>query len=127
MKKTGIITNQRVWDKKICISRDLRRNMTRAESVFWGMVKNRKLFNLKFRRQQIIDGLIVDFYCNELGLVVEIDGSIHENLDQKYIDDQRNQIFKSRNLQIIRFSNYDIFNKLDHIIEQIENILNKSK
>lgn len=125
MKQTGIVTNQNVSKKKIVKSRELRKNMTIAETIFWEMVKNRKLLNLKFRRQQIIDGLIVDFYCNELGLIVEIDGNVHDTNDQQYIDCQRNQIFKSRKLQIIRFSNNDIINKPDFVIEQIKNILKK--
>ncbi len=125
MKKTGIVTNQKVCKKKLARSRELRKNMTFAETIFWEMAKNKKLLNLKFRRQQIIDGLIVDFYCNELGLIVEIDGCVHDTNDQQYIDSQRNQIFKSRKLQVIRFSNNDIINKPEFVIEQIKNILKK--
>jgi very-short-patch-repair endonuclease len=123
MKQKNIITNQRVRDLKIHISRNLRKKMTRAEFAFWEMVKNKKLFNLKFRRQQIIDGLIVDFYCNEIGLVIEIDGSIHEIDEQKYIDTQRTKILETRKLKVLRFSNDEVINNTDYIIEKIKSIL----
>jgi very-short-patch-repair endonuclease len=127
MKQSGIITNQKVTNRKIKVARDLRQNMTKAESAFWEMVRDRKFFNLKFRRQQIIDGLIADFYCNELGLVIEIDGCIHQNHIQKMIDRERDEIFKSIKLEIIRFSNDDVLTRPDYIIEKMKMILNKSK
>ena len=127
MKQSGIIANQKVNNLKIRVSRELRQNMTKAESAFWEMVRDRKFFNLKFRRQQIIDGLIADFYCNELGLVVEIDGGIHNDHIQKMIDRERDEIFKSRKLEVIRFANDEVLKRPDYIIEKMKMILNKSR
>lgn len=56
---------------------ELRNNMTEAENLLWVELKNRKIFKVKFRRQHPIDIFIVDFYCHEFKLVIEIDGEIH--------------------------------------------------
>jgi very-short-patch-repair endonuclease len=63
MTQKKIAQNQRVSSTKIELSRELRTEMTPAEKVFWEMVRGKRMFGLKFRRQQIIDGFIVDFYC----------------------------------------------------------------
>ncbi|MBX9575953.1 MAG: DUF559 domain-containing protein [Caulobacteraceae bacterium] len=58
-------------------ARRLRRELTLAENRFWGMVRDRRLDDLKFRRETPLAGLTVDFYCAELKLVVELDGGVH--------------------------------------------------
>jgi very-short-patch-repair endonuclease len=82
--------------------------MTEAEKVFWGMVRGRKMFGLKFRRQQVIDGFIVDFYCDSLGLCVEIDGSVHESEEQREYDRNRDEVLALRGLKVLRFSNDEV-------------------
>jgi len=67
----------------------LRRNMTEAERVLWNVLKNRRLFKVRFRRQHPIDIFIVDFYCHELKLAIEIDGGIHLNETVAEYDDGR--------------------------------------
>jgi len=83
MSEKSITRNQRVSSSKIELSREFRKDMTDAEKAFWEMVRDRRMFGLKFRRQQVIDGFIVDFYCDSIGLCVEIDGSIHEDEEQR--------------------------------------------
>ena len=83
--------------------------MTEAERAFWKLVRNKKLLNLKFRRQQIIDGFIVDFYCNNIGLVVEIDGAVHETEKQSNIDRERNEVFKNLSAQAGIFLVFKIY------------------
>ena len=61
-------------------AKKMRRDMTPAESVLWKEVRTNKLNGLHFRRQQIIDGYMADFYCHQHALIVEVDGSIHEFL-----------------------------------------------
>ncbi len=82
--------------------------MTVAESIFWDMVRDKKLLNLKFRRQQIIDGYIVDFYCNKINLIVEIDGSIHDTIENTKNDLKRTSVLERRGLQVLRFLNNEI-------------------
>ncbi len=75
-------------------AKGLRKRQTSAEELFWKIVRNRNMLNLKIRRQHPIGPFIVDFYCHELLLVIEIDGSIHdlEEVKEKYI--KREVFFK---------------------------------
>ncbi len=72
----NIIPGQRVVKEKLQRARELRRDMTSAEKVLWNELRGNKL-GVHFRRQQIIAGFIVDFYCHRAGLVIELDGDIH--------------------------------------------------
>ncbi|TAL39766.1 MAG: DUF559 domain-containing protein, partial [Spirochaetes bacterium] len=76
--------------------------MTDAEKIIWELVRNRKFRNLKFRRQQIIDGFIVDFYCEELRLCLEIDGGVHDDEEQRKYDRERDAVLAQRGVRIVR-------------------------
>jgi len=67
------------------------------------MLRNRKYRNLKFRRQHVIDGFVVDFYCHELSLVIEIDGKIHDK--QKDYDKLRQSLIETKGFRFIRITN----------------------
>ncbi len=71
------------YNKKL-FARELRKNQTKAVRIVWEYVRNRKLNNLKFRRQHVhvIEGFFVDFYCHQLKLVIEIDGKIHDKQEE---------------------------------------------
>ena len=75
---TGLIRLQKVTTEKLKLAKWMRSHMTLAEKCFWNGVKTDKFMGLHFRRQQIIHGFIADFYCEDLNLVVEVDGGIHE-------------------------------------------------
>lgn len=122
MSEKSITRNQRVTDEKVIRSRELRKDMTLAEDVFWEMVRGKKMFGLKFRRQQIIDGFIVDFYCDSIGLCVEIDGDIHDNEEQKNYDRLRDEAISLRKLNILRFTNDDVLNRKEKVIEKIKDL-----
>ena len=77
MPVKNIIPGQRVKKEKLQRARELRRDMTPAEKILWQELRSNKL-GIHFRRQQIIAGFIVDFYCHKGGLVVEVDGDIHD-------------------------------------------------
>lgn len=117
--KKGIIRNQPVSSEKVERSKELRKTMTEAEQFFWNKVRNRKLSGLKFRRQQVIDGFIVDFYCDELGLCVEIDGGVHEDDEQKQYDKDRDEVLALRGLKVLRFSNDEVLGDWDGIVERL--------
>ena len=63
----------------IGLAQNLRKNQTKAESFLWELLRRKQLNNLKFRRQHPIGDYIADFYCPEKNLVIELDGSIHDN------------------------------------------------
>ncbi len=94
----------------------LRRRMTRPESILWQKLRNRKFDNLKFRRQHPVNQFIADFYCHELQLIVEVDGSIHHLYEVKEKDIGRTYMLKSMGINIIRFSNEDIINNLESVL-----------
>jgi very-short-patch-repair endonuclease len=81
-----------------------------------------RLEGWRFRRQQIITGFIVDFYCYKRGLVVEIDGPIHQR--QKIEDRERMQALDDLGLKVIRFSNRQVMNHMDQVLEGIMDALN---
>jgi very-short-patch-repair endonuclease len=120
MTKKGIIKNQQVTPAKIDRSRELRATMTPAEREFWDMVRNRRMCGLKFRRQQIIDGFIVDFYCDSLGLCVEIDGGVHDSGERKDYDRNRDNALRLRGLKILRFTNDEVLKNRDYVIERLK-------
>jgi very-short-patch-repair endonuclease len=98
------------------LSRELRLNMTPAETLLWNKVSNRQFMGLRFRRQHPIHRFIVDFYCHEKRLIIEIDGGVHEK--QRLYDRRRDGELSHQGYHVIRFSNSEI--KLD-----IETVLNR--
>ena len=91
--------------------------MTNTEAVLWEHLRKGSLRGFHFRRQQIIDGFIVDFYCHAAGVVVEIDGLVHA--DQADYDAERDRILSARGLKIMRFTNQEIENELYRVIGEI--------
>jgi very-short-patch-repair endonuclease len=119
MSEKSIARNQRVSSVKVERSRELRKDMTEAEKVFWEMVRDRRMSGLKCRRQQIIDGFIVDFYCDSLGLCVEIDGGVHETEEQKNYDKLRDEALAIRSLKILRLKNEEVLGDKDSVYQSI--------
>ena len=98
--------------------------MTEAEAVLWERLRNRKLGGYKFRRQQIVEGFIVDFFCEKAKLVVEVDGGVHNTEEQKKIDEHRRAVFKLRGLVEIRFKNEEILMNLGSVLQSINKTVN---
>ena len=82
----NIIPGQRVAREKLQRARELRREMTPAEKMLWKELRGNKL-GVHFRREQVIAGFIVDFYCHNASLVIELDGDIHKG--QQDYDSER--------------------------------------
>jgi very-short-patch-repair endonuclease len=101
----------------------LRRRMTKAEAVLWKRLKNRKLFNAKFRRQQPINIFIVDFYCHEYRLVIEVDGDIHNDEIANQYDLGRTEVLNKFGLKVIRFTNDQILYSTDTVITKIHHVI----
>jgi len=107
--------------------RELRKNQTNAEKIFWEHVRNRKFMGLKINRQFPIfyDLLgketfyIADFYCHEKKLVIELDGKIHER--QKEQDKIRTEILQELGLKVIRFKNDEIEQNINQVLQTLKN------
>jgi len=110
------------YDKNLVSrARELRKETTEAENLLWNKVlKNKKLAKFKFTRQKPLDNFIVDFYCASLGLVIEVDGEIHNF--QKTRDIERDTMLRQKfGLKIIRYTNEEVLNGIDKIIEDLVN------
>jgi type I restriction enzyme M protein len=100
-------------------ARKLRKKQTPAEEVMWEFLRNRKLADLKFRRQHQIGDYIVDFFCAEHNLIVELDGPVHDASERKKHDQKRDAYLKSSGYTVIHFKNNDMFEKTRQIFETI--------
>jgi len=94
--------------------------MTPAEKILWDNVRNGRICDVKIRRQQIVDGFIVDFYCNKARLVIEVDGTVHENEGHKVYDKQRKKVMEARGLSEIRFSNDEIMSNITQVVRTLK-------
>jgi very-short-patch-repair endonuclease len=101
----------------------LRGSMTKAEAVLWKKLKDRKLFNVKFRRQHPINIFIVDYYCHEYKLVIEVDGDIHNDEIAKQYDSSRTDVLNNFGLMVIRFTNDQILYSIDTVITKIHQVI----
>ncbi len=99
---------------------ELRKNMTRAEKILWEKLRRKGMINLTFRRQHPINMFIADFYCHKVKLVVEIDGSIHDIDEFRIRDMGREDEFEKYGIKTIRFSNEDIYHRLNSVLEKIK-------
>lgn len=102
-------------------ARQLRKDQTSAEEKVWELLRDRRLFGLKFRRQHVIEGFVVDFYCLERKLAIEVDGGIHER--RKEYDRLRQQEIESKFNTVIRVKNEDIENNCVVLIGKIKEVI----
>lgn len=92
--------------------------MTEAESVIWNIVKAKKL-GVKFLRQHIIGNYIVDFVCQENGLVIEVDGGYHSEPRQQEDDAIRTAFLSEQGFNVIRFTNEEVLFNIEYVINEI--------
>jgi len=97
------------------LARNLRKNQTDAEQVLWLQFRNRRFLNYKFRRQFVIEPYIVDFVCLDLKLIIELDGSQHN----EEVDAERTLFLTQLGFKVVRFWNNDVFTNLEGVLEKI--------
>ena len=120
MSIKNIIPGQSVTKEKLHRARELRRDMTPAENILWQELRANKL-GIHFRRQQVIAGFIVDFYCHKSALVVEVDGDIHDL--RKDDDARRENVLREMGLRIVRFKNDEVLKRLPLVLQKINELL----
>jgi imidazole glycerol-phosphate synthase subunit HisF len=101
------------------IRKKLRHNTTNAEKFLWRYIRDKQL-QVKFLRQVSIGRFVVDFYCKEIGLAIELDGSIHDKKEIKERDKIRQAIIESDNVHFLRFTNEEVFNDTDVVLLKIQ-------
>ena len=99
-------------------AKEMRENMTEAETVLWEALKSKHIGD-KFRRQHIIGNFIADFVCLSKRLVIEVDGGYHTDDTQQGLDEGRAEELKQLGFEVIRFTNEEVLNNLDKVIHQI--------
>ena len=114
----NVVIGQQVQEAKVISARNMRRAMIAAEAMLWVRLRRSGL-GINFRRQQIIDGFIADFYCHAAALVVEVDGPIH---NAEY-DAERDQIFAARGITVLRFTNKEVYTKIGFVLSRLRQYL----
>jgi len=113
--------------KMVKVAKELRSNMTLAEKLLWQRLRNRQINNLKFYRQYpFVFGdynFVADFYCHEVKLIIEVEGKIHQNNEVKGYDKFREEIFLVAGYNIIVFSNQEVIESIDEVIDKIIKII----
>ena len=120
MPVKNIIPGQQVTKEKLQRAKELHREMTPAEKILWNEIRANKL-GVHFRRQQVIVGFIVDFYCHKAALVVEVDGDIHDL--QKDEDARREKVLNEMGLRIVRFRNDEVVNSVSTVAGKIRELV----
>ncbi len=107
--------------------RELRQKMTPAEVALWQMLRNRQLDGIRFVRQYSIDNYILDFYCPQFHLAIELDGNVH--FDEFYIerDKIRTQFLEDRGIRILRFENFEVFQYPERTLNEIRRYLHNDE
>jgi very-short-patch-repair endonuclease len=107
------------------LARDLRKNMTLSEVLLWNQLKQRNIQGYDFDRQRPIDNYIVDFYCRELSLAIEIDRNTHF---YRYEEDEiRQQTLEKLGVRFLRFDDMEVKKNMSNVLRVIEDWINKNK
>ena len=104
-------------------ARKLRREATSAENKLWSALRNRQIDSTKFVRQEPIGPYFADFACRARKLIIEVDGATHKTPDELSSDHRRTTFLNQQGYRVIRFTNADIHESLDHVIESIRTAL----
>ncbi|NOH02875.1 MAG: endonuclease domain-containing protein [Chloroflexi bacterium] len=107
------------------IARQFRKEPTRSEAMLWLALRGKKLDGIKFRRQQPIGNFVVDFYNSVFRLVVEVDGSVHD--DQVELDQERQNILEQLGLNVLRVKSENVEKNLPSVLEMIRSKINELK
>lgn len=109
----------------IAFARELRRNRTVAEMVLWARLRRKALGGFRFRQQHPIGPYIADFYCDEAGLVVEVDGDVHDEDMRQMRDRYRDLALTGHGLEVLRFDNEEVLNNTEEVVATIQATLGK--
>ncbi|MBN3582554.1 DUF559 domain-containing protein [Algoriphagus aestuarii] len=100
-------------------AKELRSRLTPAESVLWERIRAKRLNGLHFRRQHPISKYILDFYCHQFQIGIELDGEIHDQSDQKLRDMERQKDLNALGIYILRFKNQFVIQETEEVLRLI--------
>ncbi|MFN8460059.1 MAG: endonuclease domain-containing protein [Anaerolineae bacterium] len=116
---TAFHPTQHIHPAILARARELRQPLTPAEQKLWQRLRGKQLYGIKFRRQHPIFRFILDFFCYEHRLVIEIDGDSHSQPDQILYDQARTEWLQQRGLRVIRFTNREVETNLEEVLTEI--------
>ncbi len=114
-------TTPELWAKLKPLARQMRKEPTLAEKKLWEKIRGRQILGFKFRRQHSLERFIVDFYCHDAKLIVEVDGQSHDYTQEE--DQFRQEFLEGLGFQVIRFSNEDVLLKMEAVLGEIAGAL----
>lgn len=103
----------------LIFARQLRKEQTDAEMLLWRLLRGRSLCGFKFRRQYPACGYILDFYCHDARLAVELDGGGHSVEEQRLYDAERTKILEAAGIRVVRFWNNDVLNSVEAVLGEL--------
>ena len=104
----------------------LRNNMTPAEVALWKLLRERQVCGLKFRRQFGAGPYVLDFYCPELRLAIELDGAVHDSAEAVVYDRDRTEyLMREFRIRVMRFRNEQVFEEPEWVLEEIKKVLDE--
>lgn len=102
------------------IAHYLRNKETEAEKKLWECLRDKRFNGVKFRRQHPVKDYVIDFYTQKFKLGIEIDGEYHNDKVQKFYDEDRSQIITEKGIRMIRFTNDEVMNSIEAVLETIK-------
>jgi very-short-patch-repair endonuclease len=115
----AIKTRGKTTSKIVEAARHLRQELTPTEAILWAALRGRRVAGLKFRRQHPYDRFVLDFFCVEHQLEVEVDGGIHTDPQQAAHDAERTKFLEERGVRVLRFSNREVERNLADVLHRI--------
>ncbi len=114
-----MLSEKLLYSNNTLIARKLRKEQTKAEIILWERLRDRRFKGEKFKRQHSMGNFITDFYCYSHKLIVEVDGNVHKETEQKEKDSQREMQITGLGFRVIRFTNMEVFTEIDRVLGEI--------
>lgn len=122
-RRAQFTSSYQQWSLLKPAAREMRHEPTAAENALWQPIRNRQIGQAKFRRQHTVDCFIVDFVCLESALIIEVDGEIHEQPENRDYDAQRQSILEGLGFRVLRFTNKQVLQSLEKVTQTIADAL----
>lgn len=105
------------------LAKENRKNPTEAERKMWSVLRDNRFEGYKFRRQHPMRNYILDFYCHQLKIVVEVDGGYHEEISQKKYDESRDEYLMELGIEVIRFTNDRVLKDMEGVLQELSEFI----
>ena len=105
------------------MAKENRKNPTEAERIMWSVLRDNRFEGNKFRRQHPMGNYILDFYCHQLKIVIEVDGGYHEEINQKKYDESKDSYLRGFGIEVIRITNDRVLKDLDGVIRELREFI----